>query len=40
MRYEDWPICTYDENDIGNPDQEFIVGLIEFLAKVIEIQNT
>ena len=33
-------IFTYDENDIGNPTQAFIVGSTKFLARVIEIQNT
>lgn len=32
-------ICMYNENDIVNSDQQFIPACIEFLTRVIEIQN-
>lgn len=32
-------ICTYDDNNIVNPDQQFILGSIGILTIVVEIQN-
>lgn len=40
IEHECKEICAYDENDIGNTPQELIADPTEYLARIIEIQNT